>query len=65
MKKERILVPKPRSAFLLIKCSNCGNEQVVFSCPTIDIKCKVCDNLIAQRTGGKAKIFGTVIERLD
>ncbi|MGB9660063.1 MAG: 30S ribosomal protein S27e [Nitrososphaerales archaeon] len=65
MKKERILIPKPRSAYLLIKCSNCGNEQVVFSSSTVDIKCKICDNLIAQRTGGKAKIFGTIIKRLD
>jgi small subunit ribosomal protein S27e len=65
MKKERILIPKPRSAYLLIKCSNCGNEQVVFSSSTVDIKCKICDNLIAQRTGGKAKTFGTIIKRLD
>ena len=65
MKKERILVPKSRSAFLLIKCSNCGNEQIVFSSPTVDIKCKVCGSVIAQRTGGKARTFGTVLERLD
>ncbi len=65
MKKERILIPKSRSAFLLVRCSNCGNEQVVFSSPTVDIKCKVCDSLIAQRTGGKAKIFGDVLKRLD
>ncbi|MGQ9469339.1 MAG: 30S ribosomal protein S27e [Nitrososphaerales archaeon] len=65
MKKERILIPKSRSAFLLIRCFNCGNEQVVFSSTTVDIKCKVCDSLIAQRTGGKAKISGTVLKRLD
>jgi small subunit ribosomal protein S27e len=65
MKKERILIPKPRSAFLLIKCPNCDNEQVVFSSTNIDIKCKVCDSLIAQRTGGKARILGSVIKRLD
>ncbi|MCP8314808.1 MAG: 30S ribosomal protein S27e [archaeon] len=65
MKKERILIPKSRSAFLLVRCSNCGNEQVVFSSPTVDIKCKVCDSLIAQRTGGKAKMLGTVSRRLD
>ncbi len=65
MRKERILIPKPRSAYLLIKCSNCGNEQAVFSSSTVDIKCKICDSLISQRTGGKAKIFGTIIKRLD
>jgi len=65
MRKERTLIPKPGSAFILVKCSNCGNEQVLFSSSTIDIKCKICDSLIAQRTGGKAKILGSVLERLD
>ncbi|NWG09235.1 MAG: 30S ribosomal protein S27e [Nitrososphaerales archaeon] len=65
MKKERVSMPKPGSAFLLVRCFNCGNEQTVFTSTTIDIKCKVCDSLIAQRTGGKAKVFGTVVKRLD
>ncbi|MCP8323450.1 MAG: 30S ribosomal protein S27e [Candidatus Methylarchaceae archaeon HK02M2] len=65
MKREKIFVPKPRSAFLLVRCSNCGNEQVVFSSSTIDIKCKVCEHLLAQKTGGRAKIFGTILKRLD
>ncbi|MCP8305354.1 MAG: 30S ribosomal protein S27e [archaeon] len=65
MKREKIPVPKPRSAFLLVRCSNCGNEQNVFSSSTIDIRCKVCEGLLAQKTGGRAKIFGTVLKRLD
>jgi len=65
MKKEKIFMPKPRSVFLLVRCSNCGNEQVIFSSITINMNCRVCDHLLAQKTGGKAKIFGTVLKRLD
>ncbi|MCS7116653.1 MAG: 30S ribosomal protein S27e [Nitrososphaerota archaeon] len=65
MRRERILIPRPRSSFILVQCNNCGNEQVVFSATTHDIKCRVCGNLLAEKTGGKAKIIGTQIRRLD
>ncbi|MGC8555472.1 MAG: hypothetical protein ACP5NG_00420 [Conexivisphaera sp.] len=26
MKREHVLIPLPRSAFLLVKCPNCGAE---------------------------------------
>ncbi|MBI4258175.1 MAG: 30S ribosomal protein S27e [Thaumarchaeota archaeon] len=65
MKKERISIPRPQSAFLLIQCPNCGNEVTVFSTSTISVKCKVCDALIAENKGGKAKINGTLLRKLD
>jgi len=65
LKKERIPLPKPRSNFFLLQCLNCGNEQIVFSCTTIDLKCKVCGNLIAEKTGGRAKIHGTIVRKID
>jgi small subunit ribosomal protein S27e len=65
MKKERIHIPKPRSNFLLIQCPNCGNEQIFFSSTTMDIKCKVCANILAEKTGGKAKTYGAALKRLD
>ena len=64
MKLSR-LIPKPRSAYLLVKCESCGNEQVIYSHTTSDIRCNVCGNLLAERTGGKAKIHGKVIRRVD
>ena len=64
MRRERIPIPKPRSAFLLVQCTNCGNEQPVFSATTKDMKCKVCQNPIAEKTGGKARILGAVLRRL-
>ncbi|MBI2184741.1 MAG: 30S ribosomal protein S27e [Thaumarchaeota archaeon] len=65
MKKERISIPRPQTAFILVQCPNCGNEVTVFSTSTAKVKCNVCDAIIAENTGGKAKINGTVLRRLD
>ncbi|MBO3803715.1 MAG: 30S ribosomal protein S27e [Candidatus Brockarchaeota archaeon] len=54
------LVPRPRSAFLQVKCPDCGNEQRVFSCASTRVYCSVCNSLLAEPTGGKAKILGEV-----
>ncbi len=65
VKRERILLPKPRSSFLLVQCSNCGSERIVFSHTNILVKCHSCGAPLAQNTGGKCEILGTVLKRLD
>lgn len=54
----------PRSKFLVIKCPNCGNEQIVFNKAAMEVKCLTCGETIAVPTGGKAKILGKVVETL-
>ncbi|TMI38697.1 30S ribosomal protein S27e [Candidatus Bathyarchaeota archaeon] len=58
------LIPKPRSTFLRVKCAKCGNEQVIFERSSNYVKCLVCDELLAQPTGGKAKINGEILQPL-
>ncbi len=65
MKKKEKLVPEPKSRFLKIKCLNCGAEQVVFGCATIEVKCYVCDKQLIQSTGGKARILTKIKEVLS
>jgi len=55
------LIPKPRSRFLRVKCPDCGNEQVIFDSATIAVKCNVCDGVLAEPSGGRAKIRGEVV----
>jgi small subunit ribosomal protein S27e len=50
---------------VLVQCTNCGNEQTLFTSTTVPIKCKVCDALIAEPTGGRARVTGVVLRRLD
>ena len=62
---SKILVPVPRSRFLLVRCPDCGNEQVVFSHATMVVTCHMCGRVLARPTGGKAEIEGEVVKVLD
>ncbi|MEN2974122.1 MAG: 30S ribosomal protein S27e [Candidatus Caldarchaeales archaeon] len=57
------LIPKPRSAFLLVQCNECGHKQVVFDCAKSEVPCQVCGAVIAKPKGGKAEILGKVVDR--
>lgn len=62
---SKMLVPKPRSRFLLVRCLDCGNEQVVFSHATLSVTCRICGRILARPTGGKAKIEGVVVKLVN
>lgn len=47
--------------FLKVKCSECGNEQVVFNKPAEDVQCVVCDEVLAESRGGKARFNAEVV----
>ncbi len=64
-KKEKILVPKPNSAFYVVECNNCKAQKVIFSASTETIKCPSCNEVLCENTGGKAIINGSVTKRLD
>ena len=65
MKRESIMVPKPRSAFLSVQCEKCGEKAVIFSHTTTDISCKSCGELLAEKSGSQAIISGKVLGALD
>jgi len=55
------LIPKPQSTFLRVKCLKCGNEQLIFGSAVNKVTCNVCGEVLAEPTGGKAKINGEVV----
>ena len=59
------LIPKPSSTFLRVKCPKCGNEQLVFSNAVNIVTCNVCSNVLAEPSGGKARIKGDVQAELE
>ena len=65
MKRESIMIPKPRSSFLSVQCPKCGEKAIVFSHTTSDIACKSCGEKLAEKSGSKASILGTVLSALD
>jgi len=56
---------EPESKFIKVKCKKCRNEQIIFNKAAISVKCLVCDNILAQPTGGRAKIKTSVLEELE
>ncbi len=60
MKKDHIEIPVPSSKFLKISCKECSEVQVVYSHVASKVTCKACGNIIAESTGGTAKIYGEV-----
>jgi small subunit ribosomal protein S27e len=55
------LIPRPRSSFVRVKCLKCGNEQIVFSHAVNKVSCNVCGTVLAEPSGGKAKIKGEIV----
>ena len=58
-------IPKPRTKFLKVKCSSCGNEQTIFSAASRDIKCLACNQLLAKSTGSKIKLKAKLVKELE
>ncbi|MCD4759946.1 30S ribosomal protein S27e [archaeon] len=51
-----------KSKFIKVRCSKCKNEQIIFEKPATIIKCLVCEKVLAEPRGGKAKIKTNVLE---
>lgn len=65
VRRNNIMIPKPRSNFLSVQCTECEEKRVIFSHTATDIYCKSCGQLIAKKTGGRANILGKVLNTLD
>ena len=65
MKKRKILIPVPKSKFLLVKCPDCENEQIIFDRASTVVTCLMCGRVLAKPTGGKAVIEAQVLKVLD
>lgn len=65
MEKKNVNIPKPNSKFVKVKCSGCGNEQVIFDSANRDVKCLACNKVLAESRGGKVKLKAKPVKELD
>ena len=68
VRKERVSIPRPNSAFLSGTCVKCGTENVFYSNSSREVKCKQCGEILAYNTGGKieyTKSLAAEVKRLD
>ncbi len=54
-----------RARFVKVRCDKCKNEQTIFSNASTKIACLVCKEVLAEPSGGKAKIRADVLEVLS
>ncbi len=54
-----------KSRFLRVKCDDCGNEQVIFDRTSTQVRCLVCNRILAEPGGGKATIKTNILDVLD
>ena len=64
MKRKEMLTPMPRSKFFKVQCSECGNEQTVFSNVASVVKCNICGKELATPTGGKSRINSDSVKEI-
>jgi small subunit ribosomal protein S27e len=57
-------MPKENGKFIKVKCSNCKNEQVIFGKCATEVKCLVCNTVLATAVGGKSSIKAKILEVL-
>jgi small subunit ribosomal protein S27e len=58
------LILMVKSKYLKVKCGECGNEQNVFGNAATVVKCLMCDKVLAEPTGSRAKIYGKILKVL-
>jgi small subunit ribosomal protein S27e len=56
---------EPKSRFLKVACTKCKNEQIIFNKASMDVKCLVCGNVLAEVTGGMSIIKSKILKVLS
>jgi small subunit ribosomal protein S27e len=54
----------PTTVFVKIRCPKCKNEQIIFEKATTNVPCLVCGAILAEATGGKARLKSRMLETL-
>ena len=59
------IIKEPTSKFIKVRCPKCKNEQIIFGKTSTEVKCLVCEKVIAEPTGGKSKVKARILEVLE
>ncbi|MBN2067615.1 MAG: 30S ribosomal protein S27e [Candidatus Diapherotrites archaeon] len=55
---------KQKTCFLKVKCSGCGNEQIIFSAAATPIKCLACNQPLAKTGASRITPIAKVVKEL-
>ena len=54
-----------KSKFLKVKCEDCGNEQIVFNRPAMNVRCLVCGNTLIECKGSVGELKAKIVAELE
>lgn len=58
-------IKEPNSKFIKVRCSKCKNEQITFGKSSTKVLCLVCNKVLLEPKGGKARIKARILEVLE
>ncbi len=56
---------KSSPKFLRVRCTDCSNEQLVYSHASTPVRCQVCSKTLAVPRGGKAEVKATILGTVE
>ncbi|MFH1240312.1 MAG: 30S ribosomal protein S27e [Candidatus Diapherotrites archaeon] len=59
------LIPNPKTKFIRVKCSGCGNEQTIFNSAASDVKCNACNQLLAKSKSSRIELKAKVVKEME
>jgi len=59
------MIKETKSRFIKVRCDKCKNEQNIFEKASTKINCLVCNEILAEPTGGKSNVHARVLELLE
>ena len=51
--------------FIKVKCQDCGNEQITYKKPAMNVACAVCGSTLVKSRGGEGEVRGELLEVVD
>lgn len=51
--------------FLMVRCTDCGNEQLLYSHASTLVRCQVCSKTLAVPRGGKVEVKATILGTVE
>lgn len=56
----------PRGArFVKVVCPDCSHKQILFARASTKVACATCGTALAEPLGGRARLFGEVVDELN
>lgn len=65
MRKKANFVVMTKSKYMRVICRKCKSDQMLYNKVASVVKCNNCGTILAEPSGGEARIHGRVVEVLS